>query len=314
MMDINIKKQFTLGINSAIKVEEYRSFIECYKEYIHSMFFSPPIGKGYSTRKLYEENLVTQDQIDNFSEILQCIKEAGIQLEICMNVPGLSDDQLFHAIEYMNEVVKPDEIVCMDSYYKKLQSAFPLARFIYSFNNIDPLKNVGNVKKYDEVAVGKYYLYSQKSRNILFDNGVLPRLLLNNGCVIDCPVCVNSQKCKQNFHERINSIGVEEAFVRWTMWPFEMHRMIENDRKMAFIKYKLSTRTKSIEQHKECIESYLYNQDIGQYIEKRRRGYTVWCGLAYFVDYYDSFDYDRVLKAKKISRGIGMMRLVHNLL
>lgn len=295
----DMKKVFTMGINSAINADDYKKFIDYYKDYIYSMFFSPPIGKGFSTRRLYEEHLVTQKQQANFSEILNCIKEAGIKLEICMNVPGLSDDQLLRAIEYMENVINPDEIVCIDSYYDKLKVVFDSARFIYSFNNVDPLRNLENVKKYDEVAVGKYFLYSKKSRDILFEMGVIPRLLVNNGCMITCPVCINSQMCKKNFQMCIEDIGVENAFVQWTMWPFEMHRLMKNDPRMTRIKYKLSTRTKSIEQQRVCIDSYIKNMDIGQYISEHNRGYTIWCGLAHFYDYYDSFDYLDILERKK---------------
>ena len=90
MFDLNpideawFEKKFTIGLNSAIPVEQYEAFLTKYKNALYSVYFSPPLGEKYSTRRLYTENLQTEAQLENFYNVLDCIRGLGIKLEMCL--------------------------------------------------------------------------------------------------------------------------------------------------------------------------------------------------------------------------------------
>lgn len=293
-------KKFTLGINTAISATDYEKFLEKYKDYIYSIYFSPPLGDEYSTRKIYSDNLRTSEQIKNFYNILNCIKRLGIKYEVCINIGRLSEKQINDAISYMKSEILPDEIVCLDKYFPMLKDALPTCRFIYSFNNPDPLLNQIEIEKYDEAAVGKKYLFSKSCRNKLIEKGVTPRLLLNNGCTFDCDICGGSPKaCRILYDNEVKKYGCEIVYARQSFWPFELKRLIENDSNIANMKFKLSTRTKNLQGQEICLKSYLQLEDIHKYVTRRAMSYYIWCGLNHFTENYYSFEYDKILEFKK---------------
>ena len=210
------------------------------------------------------------------------------------------------AIEYMQTKVMPDEIVCMIMYYQQLREAFPECHYIYSFNNADPLENERFSKKFHEAAVGKKYLFSKARRDALIEKGIMPRLLLNNGCSYYCPGCSSSERSKELFRNSVEQKGLNLTYAEQSMWPFELHRLIREDTSIERMKFKLSTRNKNLKAQELCLRSYLYGHDTKEYVLNNPTNYHLWCGLGHFGDYYSELDYDTIMEYK-ISRSWNWM-------
>ena len=290
------EKKFTMGLNSNILYEDYDLFLKKYSKYIHSIYFSLPIGDEYSTRPTYSKGLKTKEQIKNWWGLVETIKANNIKTEICMNVVGLDERKIDCAIEFMQQKLIPDEIVCITTYYDKLKKAFPDCKIIYSFNNIVPEHNLSGIIGFDEVVVGKSYLLSEEKRKNLTDAGYPIRLLLNNGCFFDCVYC--NDMCRNKFKKQLSIYDIENMYANQSFWPKELKKLVNSTDSLNNIKFKLSTRTKNLKAQEICLASYLYGEDIEKYINKDYMSYNIWCGLGYFADYYRQFEFDRVKRIK----------------
>ena len=290
------KKKFTLGLNSNIPYKEYDEFLKKYKEYIHSVYFSLPIGDEFSTRQIYSDGLRTKEQIMNWWGLVDAIKSNDLKIEVCMNVVGLNAEKIDNAIAFMQQKLTPDEIVCITSYYAKLKEAFPNSRFIYSFNNIVPEKNRDSLEGFDEIVVGKSYLLSDDNRKKLINGGFPIRLLLNNGCFFECVQC--NDMCRYKFGNDLSIFDVEMMYAKQSFWPEELSKLIKNVDYLDKLKFKLSTRTKNLKAQEICLSSYLQGENVEKYIKKDFMLYYIWCGLGYFSDYYKKFNFNRIRNIK----------------
>lgn len=298
---MNFEKKFTLGLNSAVDVLEYDSFLEKYSKYIHSIYFSIPLNEKYSTRKFYSDHLKTEKEISNFNAVIKCIKEHGIKLEVCLNVNNLSEKELLCAFDYLEDSFAFDEIVCMDKYKASILEHFWEKTIIRSFNNIDPLYNNINLNGYSEIVLGKKYLFSKEGRDNLYNKGVKPRLLINNGCSLECVGCYGGNYCYRRFVDDSN-YSVEYAYAMQSLWPSELWRLMNNDYRVANeYLLKLSTRQKNLNLQSILLDSYIEGNDsiIEYHTRRNSKLYFLWCGLSWFTEYYNKFIFDNIKEIKK---------------
>lgn len=243
MEKFDFAKKFSIGINSAISWEDYDVFFNKFSTYIDSVYFSLPLGYEYSTRYYFSENLKTKEQLNNFDNIISLLDKYGIKKEIALNTYNLSKGKLDRAIEYMKTKVYPDEIVCLKEYIDYIKEKIPHCKFIYSFNNYD-LENIPD--SFDEIVLGREFLFNKNKRDSFIADKHKIRLLLNNGCSLKCHACIGGDYCENLFKKDVKEKGINQVYAEQSFFPIELHELLNTDNNVRKMKFKLSTRHKSL--------------------------------------------------------------------
>ncbi|MBR6949089.1 MAG: hypothetical protein IKH54_02775 [Bacilli bacterium] len=297
-MNKKLLNKFSIGLSLDISIEEYKQIIYKYKDYIHSIYFSPPINSKFQSRKSIHEQFENKENVTKFYEILKLFRENNILLDCVLNRPSLSSEDIKENIKVVKDI-NPDIITCLKNHIDIVKDSFSNKEIIYSFNNnfeIGDLKNIS--KKFDTIVLGKYFLRSPKLIKKVYDSGFKIKLLVNNGCSYNCGGCKNGyENCIETFCKNLDYHTVNYLYALQSFYPYELDRLLDKV-EVPIDTIKISNRTDGYEYLDKCLNSYI--NDLTEDIRfKKISDVRLYSRLSCFNKYFDELNSKEINSIKR---------------
>lgn len=299
-MDRSYYKRFSVGLTLLDSVEEYDVFLKNYGKYINNIYFSLPMGDRFHSRVMFKELLKEDQYIELFWKLLLCVQKYSINLELLFNTSGLNETDIRNSFIALEEHgIKVQKIGILDEYYDLTRKYFPTQKLVYSFNNFpNSLSHYANIKNsYDEIVVARQFIRDNQLfsfiKNTLNSNVVL---LVNNGCSQVCGGCKTHWHCHDSYYREHSKYSAEYQYALQSVFPFEINEGYIDMCNVDLIK--IATRNDNLLYVKKCLDSYVNNEAIG-YVQSNKHNYLLWSRLQWHTDYFNTFDYDRLVELKK---------------
>ena len=138
--------------------------------------------------------------------------------------------------------------------------------------------------------------------DIIKENGVDVKFLLNNGCSFNCGTCrMGNLQCKECFERNLIKFSAEELYALQSFFPFEIDILQSRLGNYECIKeFKISNRPCTYEYLNDCLNSYIYGKGKEeQYIQKSKMNYRLWGRLGHFNQYLEKMNINMIKKIKK---------------
>lgn len=293
-----LKKRISIGLNLNEPEQDIYDFLEYYKDFLSSLYFSLPLGAGFYSRNELAEEYEADGAEEKLLRIVNRLKDYNIRSEVAINIYGLQEKDLEKAITYMNRKgLYPDEIVCLDEYGEILKKAFSQSEMKYSFNNSRKPSSI-----FDTIVVGKGYLRNQEARHRIIDAGKSLVLLLNNGCSFECRYqCGDSKFCGAILDKNLNYHDLNYMYALQSFFPSELMRLISQDACANQYRFKLSNRPLGLEFSKRVLDTYcgLVGKSEVELIEQNNANYGLYCVMNELFRRREKFSIDKICEIKK---------------
>lgn len=293
-----LKKRISIGLNLNEPEQDIYAFLDNYKEFLSSLYFSLPLGGGFYSRNELAEEYEAEGAEEKLLRILNRLKDYNIQSEVAINMYGLKEKDLEKGISYMNRKgIYPDEIVCLDEYGEILKNAFPRSEMKYSFNNPGKASSV-----FDTIVVGKGYLRDQEARHKIIDEGKNLVLLLNNGCSFECHYpCGDSKFCGAILDENLKYHDLNYMYALQSFFPSELMKLLEQDTYAEQYRFKISNRPLGLEFSKRVMDTYcgLLDKTEVELLEQDSINFALYCVMGELFRRRDKFSIEKICEIKK---------------
>lgn len=293
-----LNKKISMGLSLSMSLDEYKMLLEKYGDYLHSIYFSPPIDGKFHSRIEVAEQFKNEENIKKFYKIIELMRNNNILLDCVINRPSISDDDVLSSIDCIKEL-NVDQITCLNRHIDIIDTYFPDKQKIFSYNNdfhINDLKHITD--KFSTIVVGKYLLRNPDMLKEIYDKGFNLKLLVNNGCSFNCKGCRNgSRQCKSTFLNNLENNSLNYLFALQSFYPFELYELLSSI-EFPIESIKISNRTDGYTYLDRCLESYIYNVDTDNYIKDDIKNYRLWSRLATFYPYFNELDNEEIKKIK----------------
>ena len=114
-------------------------------------------------------------------------------------------------------------------------------------------------------------------------------------------MCRSGRKnCIKTFENNKKRFSTEELYAIQSFFPWELDRLMDilGD-KNIIDEIKISSRPSTYEYINDCLESYIYNKDARDYIERDVYKYHLFGRQANLIPYFKEFNYDNIEKIKE---------------
>ena len=300
-MDFN--KKFNIGLTLETNLKEFEAFLKEYHQYIHSIFFSPPVNKYFHTRSKVYKMFFLPGKKKLFWDMLKLAKQYGIELELLLNTLVLDDDMIEKAsLVLVNHGIEVDSVCFLKQYYESVLKYFPDKKYILSFNNgfriAKEIDNIIENYKFDTLVLGSAFIRNNRLFSHLASCGKEVYLLLNNGCSFNCTTCNNvGTVCSHFFKENLKKHSLDYLYALQSIFPYELHEGIIDTTNITC--FKISNRSNELKFVKNVIDSYMENE-VEKYLKKSKDSYAYWGRAGYFWPHFKKINLENVLfyKAK----------------
>ena len=299
---MDFTKKFNIGLTLQTSYSKFERFLEKYHTYIHSFYFSLPLGVKYHTRSRVAAEFMLPGKKRQFWRMLALIKKYGIELELLFNTLRLDEELIAKARACLDERgVEVDSVCFLAPYYQAVCKYFPTQKYIWSFNNgfrtkkeIDDI--IDNCRA-DAFVLGSLFIRNNSLFAHLASRGKGTYLLLNNGCSFNCATCNNTQSlCEHFFVENLKTHSLDYLYALQSIFPCELHDgIIETQHIRCF---KISNRSSDLNFVIGAMDSYI-NSVVRPYVEKSPKCYAYWGRAGYFWKHFKRLDLDKILEYKK---------------
>lgn len=295
----NYIKKFSFGISLSIELRSYEKIIERYSKYLSSVYFSLPFGEEFHTRNSVIEEYNQKDATVKLLNILRLFRDNGIKLEVVINQYGINSEKLEEALNKLDNLVKVDSICCLDEYVDMIDKHYNGEMYLISSFNNGTLKN--ETYKYDMLVLAKKYMRKPKILEEIKRKNFDIKLLVNNGCSFNCKSCRAGRiECKNTFNKNMQKYTVQELYAIQSFFPWELEELFKRLSDNNIVKeIKISSRPSSYEYINNCLESYIYNINPKNYIDKNIQNYHLWGRQANLIKYFDSFRLEEIQEIKR---------------
>lgn len=294
-----LKDKLSIGLSLSMSIEEYKLLFEKYHDYIHSLYFSPPLKGKYHSRKEIEKEFSDPRNVQKFYKIIEMAKDRGYILDCVLNRPSISESDIRQAIDYIKET-EVDQITCLSKDVASLHEAFPDKELIYSYNNdLSPRRIETIPPEFSTVVVGKYFLRSPELLKQVVDKGFKLKLLVNNGCSFNCKGCqAGSKQCQETFEANLKKHGINYLYALQSFYPTELEALLSMIN-LPIESIKISNRTDGYEYLDKCLDSYINLVDPQTYIDEKKSNFRLWSRMAGFNPYFETLDNNEIVKIKQ---------------
>lgn len=295
-----LKRKFSVGLSLGESIEDIKSFLEGYSDWLNSMYFSAPFGrKFYSRGKLKDEYDGNEQKL---VEVLKIVREYGIRLELTLNTRDLTDAELNQAVKFCNENdVIPEEIVCMKEYAAYIKNVYPECELKYSFNNHDTwMKRLTD--EFDTIIIGKALLRDIDKINTLAEKYNIT-YMLNNGCSFECGGNCGNDNCHRIFDVDVKKNGINYAYARSTIFPSELKVLLMENPNAKNYKFKISNRPWGLDYTKKALDSYIGLEDPIEELKKDHTFFRIFCPTRPMSEHTSELDIEKIMEFKK---GMGL--------
>lgn len=293
-------KKFSIGLTLLDSVEAYDRFLQEYGKYINNIYFSLPMGDRFHSRVVFKDLLKDKQYVELFWNLLLCAQKYSINLELLFNTPGLNEIDIRNSFVSLEEHgVKVQKIGILDEYYGSTRKYFPTQKLVYSFNNFpNTLAHYASIKNsYDEIVVARQFIRDNQLfsfiKETLNSNVVL---LVNNGCSQVCGGCKTCWHCHDSYYREHSKYSAEYQYALQSVFPFEINEGCIDTKNVDLLK--IASRNDNLSYVKKVIDSYVNDNSIC-YVQSNKHNYLLWSRLQWHTDYFNTFDYNRLVSLKK---------------
>lgn len=295
-----LEKKFSVGVSLAMSAAEFKSILDEFEYYIYDIYFSPPAGDKFHTRKSVADDFKSADANIRLFEVLDHAVKLGIRIELALNSPMLDENSVLRCAPVIRERIHVDSIVTLNRFADITEELFPEAKKVYSYNN--ELRTKGDIdradRSFEEIVMGNSTLRRTDLFTYAKARGFKVKLMVNNGCSFNCLWCSHSEFCHRVFRHNLERYSAEQLYAMQSIFPGELHEHLL--RETSIDHFKISSRSASTNYDilHNCLESYIDNNDRAL-IEKSPKYYYLWCRLGHFGTYYSLFDFDSIIAFKR---------------
>ena len=304
MKEKRYEKKFSFGIDLDIELSDYKKIIDKYSPYISSVYFSLPSGDKFHTRNKMKEEYKKAGAKDKLLKILNLFRAANIKLEAVINQYNIEIEELKKALCDLDNFIKVDSICCLDEYVDIILEHYSNNIYLISSFNNNPLhkENINKLNnKYNMIVVGKEFMREPELLEKIKEQNFDVKLLINNGCAFNCGMCRSGRgNCIKTFENNKKRFYIEELYAMQSFFPWELDRLMNilGD-KNIIDEIKISSRPSTYEYLNDCLESYIFNKGVKEYIEKDTYNYHLFGRQANLIPYFKEFNYDNIEKIKE---------------
>lgn len=301
IMNSAFQNAFNLGLSLSASVEEYKHFIDLYKPYIHSIYFSLPLGAKFHTRSIIAQQFEDPEIQREFWDLLRLFNDHNIKLELVLNTYRLNEIDLLNAKKLLTDKgISVDFVSILDEYYESVKDLFPGIPVVYSFNNNCNFNNENALLaikgKYEYIVVGRSFLRDNAAFRNLSEAGFKVVHLLNNGCSFNCKTCRESNECYSIFSRNLAKYDIEYLYALQSVMPFELY---DGSIQTQYISvYKISNRSSGLRYLQRCLNSYLNNRVL-DYLNIDKLNLALWCKLRHITKYCYDMDIEKIFSYKE---------------
>lgn len=300
MRDNGMEKKFCIGISLEMEIIEYEKLIEQFSPYISTFYFSPPLGDRYHTRTKIAEQFHDLQLTSRFYNIINLIRNKGFKLDCVLNRPTMRLEEVQSALKYLKCYMEVDQITCLQEQADYVREQFPDKEIIYSYNNDLNIDKIAKITKlFDTVVVGKYFLRSPQLLKKIYEQGFEIKLLVNNGCSYNCGGCKSgSLQCDETVIRNLEKENINYLYALQSFYPHELHNLLECI-DIPIKSIKISNRTSGYQYLKNCLQSYVENRDVDEYVINNYRNYRLWCRLGELSHHFQELNNEEINKYKR---------------
>lgn len=289
-------KKFKIGLNLDADINEMEKFLHDNQQFLHSIYFSLPLGANYYSRKsLAKEYEGNTEKLIIFEKM---IKQFDIKTEITFNT-NLGQYEINKGIDFiLKHDIVPDEIVCLNNNISILKETFHRTKFVSSFCN--GVQNI--LPAYDSVVLGQSFLRNIAARHKIYTQGYSIVLLLNNGCSFSCNHndC-NTNICQSLYLESQKIYTVNEIYALQSFFPEELTMLEKMDKYSREYIYKISNRPLGLKYTKKVLNAYANQINSKQFeLDKNREDYALFGALHELCKRIQEYEYNKIIDAKRV--------------
>ena len=297
-----LKKKVSIGLSLELSLEEYEKIFDNYGEYLHSLYFSPPLDGKYHSRTKITTQLQNPRNKKKLFDILELAKENDILLDCVLNRPTIRLCDVEQAIPFI-ETMKVDQITCLQEHVDLIDKYFPDKDLIFSYNNDLNPRDINNIsKKFGTVVVAKSFLRTPELLRKIATNGFKLKPLVNNGCSYNCQGCKTGNiECQNTFDKNLEKYGLNYLYALQSFYPFELEELLNiiEEEKIPLESIKISNRTDGYSYLNKCLDSYINGTNPQKYIDEHPQNYRLWSRLGALNDHLFELDSEEIIKIKE---------------
>lgn len=297
-MRMDFRKRFSVGLPVIDPPEAFDRFLDQYADYIENIYFSLPIGDQFHSRIVTQRVLHATEKIPYFLELLRCVKSHGVHLELLFNTAGLSEADILHAKDFMDQKgIDPDEIGIRKEYYSLVKRLFCGKELVFSFNNFPANRSdfFSHELPFDQYVVGRQFIRDTTLLRQIKEHNAKSVLLLNNGCSFTCGGCSNGNHCHDAYYRERAIHSAEYLYALQSIFPFEIHEGYIDTQLVEY--YKIASRNADVAYIRACMDSYIFNDESAA--ERNPNQYLLWSRLTWHSDSFSSFSLQKMTEMKK---------------
>lgn len=299
---MDFTKRFNVGLTLETGYEEFKSFLEKYHSYIHSVYFSPPVDRRLHTRTKVSRGFLIPGKKRQFWKMLSLLRSYGIELELLFNTLLLDEALIRKTAQLLEEhQVSVDSVCFLTDYYDAVLASFPGKKYILSFNNGYQKKSQIDraLENYavDAVVLGSSFIRDNELFAELHQRGIETYLLLNNGCSFHCGTCNNVLSvCEQSFYKNLEQHSVEYLYALQSIFPHELRDGTIDPTHIRC--FKISNRSSNLKFLQGAMDSYITGR-VDDYIRADHDNYAFWGRAGYFWKYFPKLDLQKIREYKE---------------
>lgn len=300
---MDFTRKFNFGLTLDTNLNKVDKFLAKYGQYIHSLYFSPPFGKQFHSRKKIAMQFMLPWKRRLFWQILQRARANGIEIELLLNTVGLIEADVKLAADGMaRHGVMPDSVCFCQPYYQAVSKYFPTQKYIWSFNNVvrtaKEVELVAANYRVDAIVLGGCAIRNnQLFAHIKHTIGKQVYLLLNNACSFNCAKCGNAFgiSCTDVFNKNRQTHSAEYLYALQSVFPCELYDGTINVADIYC--FKLSTRSSDLTYAAKAIDSYT-SGEVSTYVKQSKMNLALWGRVGYFWKLFSTMDFDEIVRCK----------------
>ena len=300
--NLHLKDKISIGLSLEITPRQYQELFKKYQDYLHSLYFSPPLNGKYHSRTKISEQFSNPENVKRFYEILELAKQNGILLDCVLNRPTIREQDVEQALPFI-EQIGADQITCLQKHIDIVSSTFPTKEMIYSYNNDLTPRDIPNISpKFSTVVVAKSFLRDKELLKQIAERGFKLKPLVNNGCSYNCGGCQSgNRQCQSTFDRNYQKSGANYLYALQSFYPDELEILLNmmEEEQIPLESVKISNRTDDYEYLDKCLTSYIEQRDPSTYTDEDVFNYRLWSRLGAFNSHLNELDQEQIKTYKK---------------
>lgn len=296
-----LSKKLSIGItNAEMSTEEVLDFLSKYSPYIHDIYFSPcEEQKFQSRRNIYNSAQAPEKNIFFLDCVSDYARQLGIKLNLVINT-RINPRHQYQVIEEYYKRYDIDILTTFADIAAQVHKVEPSLHIQCSFNQgLDSLikvREIIDLEVFETLIIGSTLLRDFKCMKEIRNAGLKIKLLVNGGCVQNCPTfCRAGEICKTNFMRKVENFDVNYLYAAQSLYPEELYAKHLQTGLIDFVK--ISSRPIAISEFVALMDSYIHNETTS-YLDASTRNFHLYARLGHFTGFYNQLNRSEISRYK----------------